>query len=280
MKIILAIDGSKYSDWAMDLLLKLPLVKEPEILVMHVVDLAMFAHPLMAPSIAEEHRAAMRKAMDERLEMAHRLTGRVVEKIKKRWKKVRPLIEEGRAAERIVTRAREEDSDLILLGSRGISNVRGFLLGSVSQKVATYAPCSVLVVKRRIRAVKRFLLAVDGSKSSEAAMRFMQSHFIPEPLQGTVLYVWDYPIHPHPESLMEQMIEERHGEPLKRAGFKTKTVCVMGQAAAKIVRMASDNKADLVVVGSRGLTGLKRFFLGGISHKVVRYSHESVLVVR
>jgi nucleotide-binding universal stress UspA family protein len=54
----------------------------------------------------------------------------------------------------------------------------------------------------------------------------------------------------------------------------------MGHPAAKIVKMASQKETDLVIVGSRGLTGIRKFLLGGISQKVVKYSHESVLVVR
>jgi nucleotide-binding universal stress UspA family protein len=50
--------------------------------------------------------------------------------------------------------------------------------------------------------------------------------------------------------------------------------------AARIVKAAQRQKMDLVVIGSRGLTGFKKFFLGGVSHKVVKYSPKSVLVVR
>ena len=280
MKIILAVDASKCSGWAADLLLKLPLIKEPEVDVMHVVDPAVFTQPLIAPPLAEEYRAAIRQEMDKRLRMADQLTARIVEKIRNRWKMVIPITEKGPIAEKIVARAREEKAELIILGSRGLSNIQRFLLGSVSQKVVTYAPCSVLVVKRSVRSIKRFLLPVDGSKPSETAMQFLKSHFVPEKLHGTVLYVWDYPIHPHPNSLLLQMLEERYGQPLRQAGFRTEALYVMGHPAAKIVKAVQRQKEDLVVIGSRGLTGLKRFFLGGISHKVVKYSPQSVLVVR
>jgi len=153
-------------------------------------------------------------------------------------------------------------------------------MGSVSQKVVTYAPCSVLVVKRKVPAIRTFLLAADGSKSSEKAMRFVKLNFLPEKLRGHALYVWEYPIYPHPESLPVQMIEERYCEPLARAGFHVRAHCLMGHAASTIVKVARREKTDLVIVGSRGLTHLKRLFLGGVSHKVVKYSHEPVLVVR
>ena len=91
--------------------------------------------------------------------------------------------------------------------------------------------------------------------------------------------LWDYPIHPHPDSLLLQMLEERYRQPLMQAGFRAEALYVMGHPAARIVKMAQRQKMDLVVIGSRGLTGIKKFFLGGISHKVVKYSPQSVLVV-
>jgi nucleotide-binding universal stress UspA family protein len=44
-------------------------------------------------------------------------------------------------------KAHEEKADLIILGSRGVNRIRAFLFGNVSQKVVTYAKCSVLVIK-------------------------------------------------------------------------------------------------------------------------------------
>lgn len=55
--------------------------------------------------------------------------------------------EAGHAAEEIVRVAEEEGFDLIVLGSRGMSGVREYLLGSISDRVSHHAPCSVLIVR-------------------------------------------------------------------------------------------------------------------------------------
>jgi len=186
----------------------------------------------------------------------------------------------GDPAEQIITRAKRERTDLILMGSRGLSDIRGFLLGSVSHKVATYAPCSVLVVKGGRPVIAKWLLAVDGSPQSEAAMRWVARRWWPKGLKGTALFVWDYPLPPRPASLPLQMVTERYGEPLRRAGFEVAERVVMGHAAEEIVTAARRSRADLVVIGSRGLTGLRRIWLGGVSHQVIKHSPASVLVVR
>ena len=281
MNILLAVDGSKYSRWATEWLLRLPLAKTPRITVMHVVDLAALTQPVhLGPALSLKFSRMLQQEIRRGLVAADRIVARAAGRLRRRWRRVKPVVARGYVADKIIGQARRDKADLILLGSRGLSNIRGFLLGSVSQKVVTHAPCSALVVKRKRATIRRFLLAVDGSGPSAAAMRFLASHFAPQHLRGTALYVWDYPLYPRPETLPVQMIEERACRPLARLGFKTRPRLVMGHAAATIVEVARREKADLVIVGSRGLTGPGRLFLGGVSHKVVKYSRSSVLVVR
>jgi nucleotide-binding universal stress UspA family protein len=59
----------------------------------------------------------------------------------------RLLLREGDPADEIVTAAQAGGYDLIVVGHRGLSPVRAFLLGSVSDRVVSHAPCSVLVVR-------------------------------------------------------------------------------------------------------------------------------------
>ncbi len=280
MKIIVAIDGSKYSRWATDLLLGLPLAEEPEIEIMQVVDVPTVTESLIAPSTVEKYRKGSAALAEKKFDLAQRQTAEVLERLGARWRRVGAIISRGPVAETIVERARKEKADLVVVGARGLSNIQRFLLGSVSQKVVTHAPCSVLVVKRRVRSVKRVLLAVDGSTASDRAVRFLTTQLASKKLQGTVMYVWDYPLHPHPASALLEVIGKKYCDPLNRAGVKVSAMWVMGHSAQQIVRVASQKRPQLVVMGSRGLTGVKRVLLGGVSHQVVKHSRESVLVVR
>ena len=67
--------------------------------------------------------------------------------LKKAGVKAELLLREGDPAEEIVRAAQEEGFDLIVVGHRGLSPVKAFLLGSVSNRVVSHAPCSVLVVR-------------------------------------------------------------------------------------------------------------------------------------
>ncbi len=60
--------------------------------------------------------------------------------------RVRAFVKGGQPARGVVSFAKEHGSDLIVVGSRGLGSVEGFLLGSVSHKVTGLAECPVLVV--------------------------------------------------------------------------------------------------------------------------------------
>lgn len=279
MKIVLAVDGSRYSHWAVDLLLHIPLADTPEIHVLHVVDVEAITHPFLTPRLAPQYRGVIQTEVEKNMLAGNRLVAEVGERLRARWNIVQSVVERGHVAEQIIAKAKQEEADLIILGSRGRSDIAAFLMGSVSQKVATYAPCSVLVVKRKRHIVKKILVAVDGSTHSDAAVEFLHTHFLPGELHAIVLHVWDHPFNP-PELPGWLPVEKRCSHAMVEAGFKARPLFLRGHTAETIVEAANRKRVDLVVIGSRGLTGLKRYFLGGVSHKVTKYSERSVLVIK
>jgi nucleotide-binding universal stress UspA family protein len=73
---------------------------------------------------------------------------------------------------------------------------------------------------------------------------------------------------------------EQAAKKLKAAGFKVDTSVKAGDAPRQIIRAASEWHADLIVVGSQGLTGLKRIMIGSVSDFVARKARCSVQIVR
>lgn len=280
MKIILAVDESRYSTWAVDLLLKLPLAEPPKVHVLHVVDVKALKHPfLLTSALTNQYKRIMQEEAKKRLAAGHQLLDAVADRLRARWTNVRPTVHKGDTAETIVATAKKEKADLVILGSHGRGKIDAFLLGSVSQKVTTYAPCSVLIAKRKSRVLRKVLLAVDGSEYSDAAEKFLRTQIIPNGIHITVLHVWDHPM-PLPDLPVRLAIENRQSRTLTKAGFKSRALILQGHTAGTIVDTINRKHVDLVVLGSRGETGLKRFFLGGVSHKVMKYSHCSVLIVK
>lgn len=64
-----------------------------------------------------------------------------------------------------------------------------------------------------------------------------------------------------------------------RAGVQAESHCVGGHASEELLRVASAAGADLVVVGNRGMTGMRRFVLGSVPNKVAHSGSANVLIV-
>ncbi len=69
-------------------------------------------------------------------------------------------------------------------------------------------------------------------------------------------------------------------EKLEGAGVKVETYAREGDAADAILDVAEETKADLIVVGNKGMTGTKRFLLGSVPNKVSHHAPCSVLIIR
>lgn len=277
MKIILAVDGSKYSEWAADLLLKLPLTKDPHISVLHVVVERKHISPIIGSVLSKLHKDEIHEKMKKDLEAAEQLAAQIVAKLKVRWNNVIPAIEKGHVPERIIERARKEETDLIVLGSRGLGGIKNIILGSVSQKVVTYAPCSVLIVKRRINAFRKTLIAIDGSEYSDIAVSFLKSNFIPNSLDAIIVNVWDSPFMPPklPADAIKKYTRSMFG-----GVFEAQALCIDGDPAEMIANTAHRKNVDLVIIGSKGLSGIKQFFLGSVARKLITCVNRSLLVVK
>ncbi|WP_133121015.1 universal stress protein [Candidatus Nitrosotalea bavarica] len=139
------------------------------------------------------------------------------------------------------------------------------------------------------RALKKILVPMDGSKSSFSALDeaiYMASQF---DAQITVLYVlhvaYDNPDlvnTPETRKLLKKVtkfLEKAEKQVMKnKISFKKETL--FGQESKKIVDYSQKEKFDLIVMGSRGLSSIKRMILGSVASSVVTKSKIPVLVVK
>lgn len=204
----------------------------------------------------------------------------------------------GRPASVIVDEARVFGADLAVVGSRGHGTVATLALGSVSSEVVDHAPCPVLVAKRP--GLSRVLFASDGSPAALAAeavltrwpifdgvpIRVVSVAEVVEPWHtGIAPTMYTQVVEAYAHDLKEARAEHtRIGDEsvarLRAAGRDAEPELRTGDAAAEIIGAAADRDADLVVLGSRGRTGLTRLLLGSVARNVLHGGTASVLIVR
>ncbi len=140
MKILLAVDDSKFSEAALEALLAQFDPQDAEVLILHVVEpIAITAPPQMASGYAPELR--------DQVKESQALVEGMARKLRAAGFRATTAVETGDARERIIDTAERWFADLILLGSHGRRGAARFLLGSVAESVARHAPCSVEIVR-------------------------------------------------------------------------------------------------------------------------------------
>lgn len=144
MKILLAVDGSKFSDAATQTLASQIRPQDAEVLVLEVVKPIIYSTPpQMSPGYAPE-LAERRK---ERMARAEESVGRASQTLRGAGFKVTTRVGEGEVRSGILDVAAEWGAGLIVLGSHGRTGLQRMLLGSVAEAVARHAACSVLIAR-------------------------------------------------------------------------------------------------------------------------------------
>lgn len=303
MNVLLTVDDSRHTQAAVQFLEALRLGEEWKVYILHVVEPL---QELAALRHVPDLEAGLRTIRPEMIARAQQLVSDFQAQLTDQTGKLTPLVIEGNPSTEILTAIHEHEIDCVVLGSQGTTSPRTFLLGGVSERVLNEAPCPVLVVRGQPRwttAKKprgmRIILAIDGSPDAKAAANFLNTLNLPPSSSVTVLHVvenQDY-LTEHIErsdkpdlvQLAESLMNarHRHGTILleeTQAMLKHEKVTLQaitkGHVAEEIVKAAKRIDADLVVMGSRGLSDIERWVLGSVSHKVVRHAPCSMLVVR
>ncbi|OQW32819.1 MAG: hypothetical protein A4E19_05540 [Nitrospira sp. SG-bin1] len=297
MRIVCAIDGSEQSQWGIQALEALASREPEQVTLLHVIDKPAL-QALTGKNPVRERRvlAAMEKAGGMLLRDAVR-SARVVlgQAATAPRTKIRTIVAHGSSAKTIAKEAARLKADLILMGSRGLSDIQGFLLGSISRQVASLASCSVWVVKQPTHKLHHVALAVDDSAPSRAAARFLRSSILSESATVTILsavqspvtdfaarYLSDAQLAELTQPVMERATTLVNGlrNDFIKEGFSVVTQVEMGHVVETIVKHVEANRDELLVIGSRDLSKSERLYLGSVSESVLRHVPCSVLIVR
>jgi nucleotide-binding universal stress UspA family protein len=210
-------------------------------------------------------------------------------------------VRRGHPAEMILSFAEANPTDLIVVGWRGRSAITRFFLGSVAERVALHAPCPVLLARPLRGSLRRILVGVDGSDHSVRAVEWLQGFPLPEECEVKLLMVLPFLedvirarmlIPPHHTDYAQAQVdaerqEQEAKEQLDRLAQSLGTSRLQatgeirrGEPALGLIEAAEEWRADLVVVGSQGLSAVERFVMGSVSENVLRHAPCSVLVVR
>lgn len=228
-----------------------------------------------------------------------------------------PVVTQGNPAEVLLSETERLNADLLVVGSVGMSGARRFLLGSVPNKVSHHAGTDLLIVKtdeapEKVSDYSKVLVGTDGSPTAmravTAASRLAKS------LGAHELIVCAH--EPLSESERDQLaadpndplaqwgaggaakgtpdefrwkisgaaqaedVLERAAERAAKEGVEAEVRAPEGHPAEVLCQIAKDESFDVIVVGSVGMRGARRFMLGNVPHRVSHSAPTDVLILR
>ena len=139
-KILIATDGSQYSDKALEVAIGLAKAFNSRLYIIHVVEEDKVA-------MAASTMPIMVNVIEDMVKIGNEILNKAKTKASEAGVNAEVILARGNAADKILENADKLNVDLIVVGSRGLRGLARFLLGSVSEKVVRHSNKPVLVVK-------------------------------------------------------------------------------------------------------------------------------------
>lgn len=282
-KILVPVDGSRSCLHAKMLASSIANSFKSKVTVVHVV-----SHEFMHPELKAQYRVPppiLRRIDELYFEAGKKIIKNAEDLFREEGIQINArLVTHEDPAENVLQLVRDEGYNLVIMGNRAESQTERFSLGSITEKVARYSNCPVLIIKKKT-VLHKILVAVDGSKSADKALDYA--------VRLTKRYnAFLSMLHVEEEKLVriggpkvldcvgtigECILKD---ESKKVQGVLFETLLKYGNPAETIIQIAKKGNIDLIVVGSRGLSSVKRFLLGSVSDDISMHSRNSVLIVR
>ena len=291
--ILVAIDGSAHANRAAEYLARnAPALAIREVVVLNV----------QLPGSRHLHTVGWSEASIAVAEMGTQASAVACRLLASASVPYRSITVQGDPANAIVQAADTELVEEIVIGSRGLSQLAGLTLGSVTYKVIHHTRLPVTVVVNLPAPAEapgeaprphRVLLAVDGSKHALAAVDYVcdlrhagarleiELLHVPLPIPAAAGrgYASEEIVDLH--NLEEGRLALRAAtEKLQAAGEAFTTHIVPGDTVEKIVQLAEQRSCARIVMGTRGLGAMAGLFLGSVAYKIIHLATVPVTLVR
>lgn len=294
-KILVPLDGSEVAERALPMAMKLADKGQGSITLLRVP----YVHPVRIETQSGGYGWLYPEQAEEQT-LQDAVT--YLEAVREKWAPenvtVHTMAISGDPAAVIIDTVVDQKTDLICMTTHGHSGFTRWMLGSVTERVLRSAPCPVMVF-RESRAIRRVLIALDGSALAEQALR--PGLEVARRLGARVTLLQVVTAVPVPHDVIFQLEMAEGGiadyvaagaledaehyltgvaKEAARYGVAIETHVHIGPPAASIVDYSADNEVDLIVMATHGRSGLRRWVYGSVTEKVLRSGQCTLLVMR
>ncbi|MCW4015874.1 MAG: universal stress protein [Candidatus Bathyarchaeota archaeon] len=282
-KILVPVDGSHSCLHAKMLAASIAKKFKSKVTVVHVA-----SHEFMHPELKAQYQlphSILHKVDEAYLQAGKKIIRNAEEMFREAGITVdSKLVTHEDPAEFLLELIKSEKYCLVVIGNRAESQSERYSLGSVTEKVARHSECPVLIVKQKPK-VEKILTAVDGSKYANKALEYAVELTKSYSANLALLHVEeDKLVRIGGPQVMDCL--GTVGECIlkdastKVQGVKFDKMLEYGSPAEIIIKVAKKADVDIIVVGSRGLSSVRRYLLGSVSDDISMHARSSVLIVR
>lgn len=282
-EVLLATDFSPPASHALARVARLPLAKRARIRLLFVLDARI---PRRDRREAETRARERLDAAGGRLRALLRESGDGPATVETELCAGKPYVE-------IIRRARRDAADLVVLGRHGERPLHDLFIGSTAERVARMGDAPILVVARpAARPYTRPLVALDLLDTSRRVLdlarrltagkerQLLVCHAFEVPFKGLVAYGVDDARRLSREARREALAACRSVCASIGEGVACKPVVVEGDARLVVHAEAERRRADLIVVGTHGRSGLSHVLIGSVAEWILRHASCDVAIAR
>ncbi|WP_338731047.1 universal stress protein [Mangrovimonas cancribranchiae] len=265
-KIIVPIDFSKYSEYALEAAAVMAKQNDGEVLALHMLELS--------EAVLTKGSAAQSEEAVFYLKLAEKRFEEFLERDYLQDVNVTPIVKHFKVFSEVNDVAQEHDADLIVMGSQGTSGLAEIFIGSNTEKVVRHSETPVLVLKNKLEstAFKNVLFATDFSEESIDIYKKASSKLEGMGAKVHLVYV-NTPGSFLNSTEMRQKVSNFLAEANGNTDGMEDTSFVSDYTVeAGVLNHANSIKADLVAVATHGRTGIAHFFEGSISEDIANHS--------
>lgn len=272
-KILVPVDFSKHSEYAMEVAAILAAENKSEIVVLHMLGLSEAAFPDNEAEEVAEARYFMKLAKER--------FSSFLDKPYLKGIKITEIVQNYKIFSEIRNVAREQGIDLIVMGSHGTGGMREIFVGSNTEKVVRGSEVPVLVIKKRMPHFRhhRIVYAMDFKTDNLKAYTQAMALFAQWKSEVHLVHVNQ----PNIQFLSTSQLKELSGAFFKKAHDgpfpeNTRVAYVADYTVEHgLYAYAEEHKADLIAVPTHGRSGLAHFFRGSVGEDIANHSPIPVL---
>jgi nucleotide-binding universal stress UspA family protein len=265
-KLMVATDGSKYSESAIREAISLAKICSSNLIAVSVVKTNIEFDSVLPQFVEKAEQDAIKHLESVKAQATKEGVNCIT---------VVSLSEEP--YEDIVRHASRNNVDMIIMGTHGKTEMKRLMMGSVTALVIGHAPCNVLVLPLNAKVeCKNVLIATDGSKYSDSAAS--EAIGIAKRCGSSLIVISVASSDADLGSAINNV--NKVSKIAEEEGIKVKSVVAKGKPYEAIVETSKQKEVDLIVVGSHGRTGLTRLLMGSVTERVIGHAEAAVLVVK